>query len=211
MEFQEYIERLKTTFISDVYADEIKKAKLEFIAHGGELGNEIDGYEEALDIFFDWYIFERPQLREGLTPLILFSRSNELSEEDRKIYSDFLGNIHSIFIIRKSASDVKVMDIFSKKKYLVAGVPAALLEKGDMAEARFLSFRGEYRFSGAFCFYPESIHSIIKTEAAQARKIGAENFLPLIRKFRRLKTVWSRCSRMDVKKIYTLMEEGRLT
>ncbi|MBI5047593.1 MAG: hypothetical protein HZB54_01390 [Deltaproteobacteria bacterium] len=210
MEFQGYIERLKTAFISDMYADEIKKAKQEFIAHGGELGSEIDGYEEALDIFFDWYLFERPQLREGLTPLILFSRSNDLSDEDRKIYSDFLGYTYSIFIIRKSASNVKVMDIFSKKKYLVAGVPAAVLEKGDMAEARLLLFRGEYRFSGAFCFYPESIHSIIKTEAAQARKTGAENFLPLIRKFRRLKTVWSRCSRMDVKKIYTLMEEGRL-
>lgn len=210
MEFQGYIERLKTAFICEKYDAEIKEAKQEFITHGGELGNEIDGYEETLDIFFDWYLFERPKLREGFTPLILFSRSNDISEEDRKIYSDFLGYTHSIFTIKKSASNVKVMDIFSKKKYLVSGVPAAVLEKGDMAEARLLLFRGEYRFSGAFCFYPESIHSIIKTEAAQARKAGAENFLPLIRKFRRLKTVWSRCSKMDVKKIYTLMEEGRL-
>lgn len=210
MEFQGYIERLKTTFISDEYADEIKKAKQEFIAGGGELGDEIDGYEEALGIFFDWYLFERPQLKEGASPLILLSRSNELSEEDRKVYSDFLGYMHSIFVIKKNFSDVKVMDMFTKKKYLVAGVPTALLEKGDMAEARLLLFRGEYRFSDAFCFYPESIHSIIKTEAVEARKIGAESFMPLIRKFRKLKTVWSRCSRMDVKKVYTLMEEGLL-
>jgi hypothetical protein len=221
MEFQDYIERLKTAFICEKYDAEIKKAKQEFIAHGGELGNEIDGYEEALGIFFDWYIFERPQLLEGFTPLILFSRSNDLSVEDRKVYSDFLGYIHSIFIVKKSSDGVTLQDIFTsapkslgwggrKKKYMVTDVPVTLLEKGDMVEARLLLFRGEYRFSGAFCFYPKSIYSIIKTKAAEASKTGAENFIPLIRKLRKLKTVWSRCSRMDINKIHALMEEGLL-
>ncbi|MBI5327746.1 MAG: hypothetical protein HZB80_05585 [Deltaproteobacteria bacterium] len=210
MEFQEYIERLKTVFICEKYDAEIKKAKQEFIAHGGELGSEIDGYEEALDIFFDWYLFERPQLREGFTPLILLYRSNIISEEARKVYLDFTKYIHSIFIIKKNVSYIKVMDIFTKNKYLVTEAPSAIMERGDMVEARLLLFRGEYRFSGAFCFYPDSIYSIIKTEAAEASKAGAENFVPLIRKFRRLKTVWSRCSKMDINKIHTLMEEGRL-
>jgi len=210
VEFQGYIEKLRDDFISHEYADEIKMAKQEFIVHGGELGNEIEGYEEALDIFFDWYLFERPQLQEGLTPLILLSRNTNISEEARKIYLDFTNYVHSIFTIKKSASHIKVMDIFTKNKYLVTEPPLAILEKGDMVEARLLLFRGEYRFSGAFCFYPKSIYPIMKTKAAEARKGGAENFVPLIRQLRKLKTVWSRCSRMDIHKIHTLMEEGRL-
>jgi len=69
VEFQEYIERLKDSFISDNHTDEIKKAKQEFIAIGGELGNEVDSYEDILDIFFDWYIFDRPRIAERVTPL----------------------------------------------------------------------------------------------------------------------------------------------
>ena len=41
MEFQEYIERLKTTFISDVYADEIKKAEFKTVVLLGMGGSSL--------------------------------------------------------------------------------------------------------------------------------------------------------------------------
>ncbi|MBI3398036.1 MAG: hypothetical protein HY026_02205 [Deltaproteobacteria bacterium] len=208
MEFQEYIERLKTAFICEKYDAEIKKAKQEFVAVGGELGNEVEGFEDVLDIFFDWYIFDRPQIADRLTPLMSFLKNYNLSEEDRKIYLDFANNIHSIFSITKVSTNIRVKNIFTKNRYIIADAHRALLEKGDVIEARLLSFKGGYRFSGAFCFYPKNIYYIIKAKAKEARKEGVEDFTYLIRKFRKLKTVWGRCSNIDIRKVYTLMEEG---
>lgn len=208
MEFQEYIERLKDSFISDIHTDEIKKAKQEFIAIGGELGNEVDSYEDILDIFFDWYLFDRPRIAERVTPLIAFLKNTGLSEEEEQVYSGFIKNIHSIFVIKKSSSSIKVLDMFTKNKYMVDDAPLALVERGDVVEARLLPYKGGYRFSGAFCFYPNNIYPMIKAKAKQARKEGIENFIELIQKFRKLKTVWGRCSNIDIKKVYALMEEG---
>lgn len=211
MEFQEYMERLRAAFINDRYADEIKRAKEEFIAAGGELGNGVEGYQEVLDIFFDWYIFERRQSGEEFTPLQLFIRDGGISGEDKKIYSCFENSIHSAFVVKKaytSAINIKVTDMFSKNKYLVDSTSKALFEKGDIVEARLLPFAGGYRFSGAFCFYPDTICGIMKAKIKEARKKGGENSGILLAKFRKLKTIWSRCSNMDIKKVHALMEEG---
>ncbi len=212
MEFQDYIERLKTAFISQDYTEEIKKAKKEFIAVGVELGNEIEGCDDdLLDIFFDWYIFDRPQSKGGITPLRSIITGNGISEDDMKIYSDFEKNIPSVFIVKKNSDNmIKVQDIFTKNKYEVNNVFSALLEKGDVIETRLLPFRGGYGFSGTFSFYPKDIYPLIKGKAKEARRQGVEDFTVLLRKFRRLKTIWGRCSNMDIKKVYALMEEGRL-
>lgn len=219
MEFQGYIERLKTVFINESYADEIKLAKDEFIAAGGELGNGIEGYQEALDIFFDWYIFERLHSIKKLTPLQLFLRDNDISNEDRRVYSDFINHIQCILLIKKinitseitnEVTKVKVLDIFNKNKYLVEGISLPLLEKDEVVEARLLPFMGGYRFSGAFSFYPKNSYKIMKAGVKEKRRAGIKDYTSLIQKFRKLKIMCDMCSNMDIKKVYKLMEEGML-
>lgn len=210
MEIQNHIDRLKKIFISESCADEIKKAKQEFIAMGGDLSKEIEGDSELLEIFFDWYLFERPLSLEGLTPVELFLKTAEISEDDRQVYLDFTKPIHSIFVVKKASSEIKLQDIFTKNKYVLLNISSTLLEKGDVAETRILPFKQEYRFSGAFFFYPHNIYPIVKAKAKEARKKRMKDFSPLICKFRQLKTMWNRCSNMDIEKVYKLMEEGLL-
>ena len=211
--FEDCLRELKNHFISETFVDEISLAKGEFAGYSIVL-KEGEGYEQRLALFFDWYLFDRKLSNTSLTPLEYFAEflaKKDAVEEAVDIFKGFSKSIHSIFIVKSKGSGyIKVKDIFNKKKYIVTEENLVGFEKRDIMEARLVPFKKDYRFSGAFLFYPYEVKKILKTEIKQAKKQGGQDFNAFLLKFRKLKTTWDRFTRMDIKKVYTLMEEGLL-
>ena len=144
----------------------------------------------------------------NLTPVRYFV---ETLSNKGDIYDGFSKTIQSIFVIkRRGIGYVKVKDMFTRKKYIVNGDNLIGFEKRDIMEARLIPFERSYRFSETFCFYPDDIKTMLKKEIKEAKKQEEADFYPVLLKFRRLKTMSERFTRMDIKKVYTLMEEGLL-
>lgn len=211
--FEDCLRELKNHFISETFVDEISLAKGEFAGYSIDL-NEGEGYEQRLALFFDWYLFDRKLSNVNSTPLEYFAEilaKKDADEEAVDIFRGFSKSIHSIFIVQsKGGKYIKVKDIFSKKKYIVEEENPVGFEKKDIMEARLIPFKNGCRFSGAFLFYPCEIKKILKNEIKQAKKQGEQDFNAFLLKFRKLKTTWERFTRMDIRKVYTLMEEGLL-
>lgn len=211
--FEDCLAEIKRHFISETFVDEIGLAKEDFTKLGIDL-KEGEGYEQRLALFFDWYLFDRKLSKSNSTPLEYFAESLAKKDADEgavDIFRGFSKGIHSIFIVQsKGGRYIKVKDIFSKKKYIIDEENPVGFGKRDIMEARLIPFKNGYRFSGAFLFYPCEIKKILKAEIKQAKKQGEQDFNVFLLKFRKLKTTWDRFTRMDIKKVYTLMEEGLL-
>jgi len=213
MVFEKHLNEFKDYFISNAFAEEIQTAKTEFADLGIDLKDD-EGHRERFALFFDWYLFDRKLSAIDMEPLQYFIQI--LSEQDCfneavNLYRGFSKNIHSIFVVKGKGSDyLKVKDIFSKKRYVVTEENTIGFSKRDIMEARLIPFKNTYRFSGAFLFYPLDIKKILKNEIKQAKKQGGQDFNAFLLKFRKLKTTWERFTRMDIRKVYTLMEEGLL-
>lgn len=209
MVFKDYLKEIRDYFVNEGLTDEIKLAKEEFTKLGIDL-SEGENYEERLKFFFDWYLFDRQLSNISLPPVKYFIEilaGKGIAQEAMDVYSKFPENTLSIFIVKaKGIGYVKVKDMFTRKRYIVNGDNLIGFERKDMMEARLIPFDGSYRFSEAFCFYPDDIKGMLKKEIKEAKKQGEADFYPILLKFRRLKTMSERFTRMDIKKVYILME-----
>ncbi|MEK6725139.1 MAG: hypothetical protein AABY54_01105 [Deltaproteobacteria bacterium] len=207
MSFREYYDRLIEMLATEDNATEIMHAKIDFWKATGKMHGDEPSFESRMAAFFDWYLFDKKV--NGVTPLEAYlAEGSEEFEIGREIYRDFLNNIHSIFIVKKIASNgITVMDLFTRLDYsLNTADDSTGFYRGVVFEGRILPYRGGLYLSPALCFHPKESRRIIKHLFKMVRKDGNTEILPLIHRLAYMNLKWETYRNIKVRDIYKFEE-----
>lgn len=211
MGFREDYDRLIDKLVTEKKAGDILKAKEEFWKLTGKVHGDEPFFEMRISAFFDWYIFDRKA--DGMTPIevLLLSGSN-LSEEEKEIYRDFTGDIHSIFMVKKiTPGGMTVTDLFTNNSYsLHTDDPPLGFYKNVIFEGRIFPYKGERHLSPALCFHPKDTEDIIKHVLKMARKAGETAILPIIHRLAHMNLKWETCRNIKARDIYKFEDYGKI-
>ena len=208
--YDQYLDPVIEEFTTGEYYREVYEAKQEFFEKAGIVYDDDQEFDQRMNIFMDWYIFERSLPGVDLPPIKYYLRLHRksLSEQDRAAYEDLCKTIHSIFRLKRFSWNRKslvIQDLFSKKIYKVKD-PMFIqgFSKGDLFESRLIPFQGGYEFSKGFCFHPREMESFILSEIKKVRYQDQKRHTKLILQFSSMKLKHIRFQHIDVKHIYTL-------
>ncbi len=148
------------------FSEEVIKAKKEYFSKVGEIFEDDKYFENRMVSFTEWYCFDQISQKYQKPPLEHFIDVNmaNWSKEKLDIYTGFFKNIHSVFYIKRFKKDMVVIkDMCNSKKFTISLNQSNLIfQKGEICEARLIPFKGEYFFSGSFCFHPSQLYRKIK-------------------------------------------------
>jgi hypothetical protein len=209
--YQTYLEPVIKQYTTGEYYEELFKAKQEYFDRAGVVYEDDSEFESRMNIFLDWYLFDRELPSLDLPPIRIFFRNNRetLSPDDQKIYEDFCSTVHSIFELSKVGKDfVKVDDLFSKKSYQVQidHLKQGFV-KGDIFEARLIPFRGVFEFSNGFCFHPVEMEKFILGEIKKVRNQDKSRQTKLILQLAAMKLKHVRYQHINIKHIYSFNDK----
>lgn len=211
MDFRDYYDRLIEMLATEDNSTEIMHAKIEFFRATGKMHGDEPSFESRMDAFFDWYIFDKKI--NGVTPLEAYlAEESEEFEIERDVYQEFLNNIHSIFIVKKTAlNTIDIRDLYTKTDYslnIIDDSPA--FYRGVVFEGRLFHYKGGWYLSPALCFHPKESRVIIKHLFKMVRKAGEDDVLPLIHRLAYMNLKWETYRNIKVKDIYSFDEYGKV-
>ncbi|MBI2604947.1 MAG: hypothetical protein HYW49_02585 [Deltaproteobacteria bacterium] len=205
--YQKYLDPVVETFTAGDYYKEVFQAKQEYFERAGVVYEDDSEYENRMNTFMDWYLFDRELPGIDLPPIKLYFRKNEdrFTKEEAGIYKGFCNTILSIFYLRKASGGcVFVKDLFSRKNYEVRdGEINAGFMKGDIFEGRLIPFQGIYEFSKGFCFHPVEMEKFILGEIKKVRNQDKARQTKLILRLSAMKLKQTRYQHINIKHIYT--------
>lgn len=176
MEFREVFEKILKDFGVGPYNAEIEKAKYEFFAVSGSVHEDNVNYLERINLFLDWYVFDRKLDNDDLTPLAFFCEKHKASfTEEEKIFFEGMNNfVNSIFFVKSVNKErVKVKDLFTGDVYKVCdNYVMNLVNKGDVFQGRLIPLKDKNIFSRGFCFHPQETIGYIKAEIKKIKNMG---------------------------------------
>ncbi len=205
---QKKLEPVISEFTTGEYYSEVFRAKEEFLERAGVVHEDDLEYEQRMNLFMDWYLFDRDLPGVDLPPIRYYIRQHqsEFSAEDRQIFEDLSNSIHSLFLLSRFTlfgRNLIVQDLFSRKKYTVADPKLKFaFSKGDIFEGRIFPHEGKWHFATGFCFHPVEMRSFITGEIKKIRFQEKSRHLKLILQLAQMKLKHQRFSHIDVKHIY---------
>lgn len=196
-------------FTTGDYYREVYQAKQEFFERAGIIYEDDPEFEQRMNLFMDWYLFDRDLPGIDLPPIRVFTRKHAqtFSKEDTKIYEDLSASIHTLFLLRRFTvfgNYIVVQDLFSQKKYTVVDPRLQqAFSKGDLFEGRIFPHQGRWYFAEGFCFHPTEMRSFILNEIKKIRFQERARHLKLILQLAQMKLKHQRFAHIDVKHIYS--------
>ena len=164
--------------------DDIVVAKADyFAATGGEVHEDDRCYEQRMQAFFNWFLFDR--LRGEATPVESYLREKgaDLAADDKNI---LLGSTQSRLSLyeyrgtrgifsRPARGQVRVRDAFTGENFDVTERRQMHgLDVGDLFEARLLPIDGTFHFSTSFTYHPREVRRTITLEIKRRKKAGQD-------------------------------------
>lgn len=207
--YQKYLDPVIEEFTTGEYYREVYNAKHEYFDKAGIVYEDDAEFEQRMCIFMDWYIFDRDLPGVDLPPIKYYFRKNKdrLSSEELNIYQDFCSTTHSIFRLKRKAwggEGFVVQDLFSNKTYTVTDSEVNRgFSRGDVFEARIITFKGKHEFSRGFCFHPAEMESFILGEIKKVRFQDKSRQTKLVLQLAAMKLKHLRFQHIDIKHIYT--------
>ncbi|HTL12090.1 MAG TPA: hypothetical protein VL588_06360 [Bdellovibrionota bacterium] len=207
--FQKYLEPVVEEFTTGEYYQEVYNAKQEYFDKAGVVYEDDPEFEQRMNIFMDWYLFDRDLPGIDLPPIRYFFRRNKgrLTDEELNIYKDLCGTVHSLFRIKRFAwtgTGMVVEDLFSNKAYKVSDTEMRKgFNRGDIFEARLIPFKGSYEFSRGFCIHPVEMEGFITGEIKKVRFQEKPRQTKLILQLSAMKLKSLRFNHIDIRHIYT--------
>ena len=195
-------------FTTGEYYPEVYRAKQEFFERAGVVYEEDPEFEQRMNLFMDWYLFDRDLPGVDLPPIRYFIRQNQaqFSPEDKKTYENLSTSIHTLFLLRGFTwfgNHLVVQDLFSQKKYIVRDPRLKhAFSRGDIFEGRIFPDDGKWGFAQGFCFHPVEMRSFIMGEIKKIRFQEQSRHLKLILQLAQMKLKHQRYAHIDVKHIY---------
>ena len=165
------------------HTDELVLGKQEYFAQtGGEVHEEDRCYEQRMQAFFNWFLFDR-KAADGSTPVERYLREKgaELPGKDKDVLLGCTQSRLSLYeyrgrrglFSRPSKGQVRVRDAISGEDFDVTERRQMHgLEIGDLFEARLVPLDRTFHFSTSFTYHPREVEKQIKREIKRRRKEG---------------------------------------
>jgi hypothetical protein len=197
-------------FTTGDYYSEVFRAKEEFFNRAGVVHEDDAEFEQRMNLFMDWYLFDRDLPGVDLPPIRYFIRQKQasFSPEDRAIFEDLSNSLHSLFMVSRFTffgknKNLVIQDLFSRKKFVVINpLKKVAFSTGDIFEGRIFPHEGKWHFTQGFCFHPVEMRSFILGEIKKIRFQEKSRHLKLILQLAQMKLKHQRFSHIDVKHIY---------
>ncbi|MBS1959085.1 MAG: hypothetical protein JST80_06430 [Bdellovibrionales bacterium] len=195
-------------FTTGDYYAEVFKAKQEFFERAGTVYEDDAEFEQRMNLFMDWYLFDRDLPGVDLPPIRYYIRQHqtEFNDEDKGLYQDLASSLHSLFVLHRFTwfkKDLIIVDLFSRKKYTVVDPRLKhAFSKGDVFEGRIFPHGGKWHFAQGFCFHPVEMKSFITSEIKKIRFQDRSRHMKLILQLAQMKLKHHRFAHIDVKHIY---------
>ena len=163
--------------------DELFRGKEEYFARtGGEVHEDDRCYEQRMQAFFNWFLFDRRQ-SDGSTPVERYLRANgaELPGKDKEILIGCTQSRIGIYeyrgrgglFSRPKSGQVRVRDAITGDAFDVTERRQMHgLEIGDLFEARLVPVGRTWHFSTSFTYHPAEVHPEIRKEIKRRKKQG---------------------------------------
>jgi hypothetical protein len=192
--------------------EDIVEAKKEYFSQtGGEVHEDDRCFEQRMQAFFNWYLFDRKRGSDTPVQQYLQEKGPSLSVNDKDV---MLGFIHSRLglyeyrgqrgiIRRPKQGQVRVMDVVTGEKFNVTERRQMHgLEIGDLFEARLVPVHGTYHFSSSFTYHPREVKRTILREVKRRRKQGPVDVRALVWELEKMSLQADRFKNVSIENIY---------
>jgi hypothetical protein len=207
MEFKNCFDNIVKEFSTGKYGTQIQKAKQEFFSLSGTVYEDSREYIDRINLFLDWYVFDRNLDEEDLTPLkmYIFMHDKNIDEEQKGLLQGMDTSVSSLFIVKELRRDsVKVKDMFTGIKYEVHDdYFLSFVHKGDIFQGRIINIGKKKIFGVGFCFHYPEAESYIKGEIKKIRNMERSYHLDLMMRLALMKVKTVEYPHVDVRDIYS--------
>ncbi len=194
--------------------DELVRAKEEYFAQtGGEVHEDDRCYEQRMQEFFNWFLFDRRQ-PDGSTPVERYLREKgaELPSKDKDILLgctqsklslyEYRGTRGSLFS-RPGKGQVRVRDTITGDDHDVTERRHMHgLDIGDLFEARLVPVDRTWHFSTSFTYHPREVYPAIRREIKRRKKLGEVDPRALVWELERMGLQHERFRNVSIHAIY---------
>ena len=206
--FQKCVDKITEEFTAGDYYREVYEAKKSYFESLGVISEDDQDYENQMDVFMGWYLFDRPLDKHDLPPVVLFQRKNasSYSAEEEANFRALTMNKHSVFeLIKQKGTSLVLRDLSSKDKFEVNDSEFRVgFSKGDLFEARLVPDGKTYVFANGFCFHPKEAYKFIESQMKKIREDDLAQKTKLLLKLGHMKNKQRRFPHIDAQHIYTL-------
>lgn len=162
---------------------ELIRGKEEYFSRtGGEVHEDDRCYEQRMQAFFNWFLFDR-KLPDGSTAVERYLREKgaELPRKDKDVLLGCTQSRLGIFeyrgtrgiFSRPARGQVRVRDAVTGKGHDVTERRQMHgLEIGDLFEARLVPVDRTYHFSTSFTYHPREMIPVIRKEIKRRKKMA---------------------------------------
>ena len=193
--------------------DELVRAKEEyFLQTGGEVHADDRCYEQRMQAFFNWFLFDRKR-SDGLTPIerFLHEKGADLPSKDKEVLAGCTQSRLSLyeyrgtrgFFSRPARGQVRVRDAITGDDFDVTERRQMHgLDIGDVFESRLVPVNRTYHFSTSFTYHPREVVPEIRREIKRRKKKGAVEAQPLVWELERMALQHERFRNVSIHAIY---------
>jgi hypothetical protein len=207
--YQKCYETLVNEYTVGDFFREVYEAKKEFFDELGIVNEEDAEFENQMDIFMGWYLFDRPLRQFDLAPVHLYYRKNleKFSATEESLYKKLTETRHSIYELLKQKNNLLVLrDLSTGYKVDVIDNNFNMgFSKGDIFEARLIPLeKKSFCFASGFCFHPKEAYKFIESQMKKLRQQDYSQRTKILMKLSQMKFKQQRFPHIDVDYIYTL-------
>jgi hypothetical protein len=163
-------------------AEEIVRAKEEYFdLTGGEVHEEDHCYEQRMQAFFNWFLFDRKMVNSTPLERYLREKGSQLSGREKDMLLGFTKSRLALYeyrgmrgiFSRPKRGQVRVRDAVSGDDFDVTERRQMHgLEIGDLFEARLVPLDRTWHFSTSFTYHPRELRRVILREIKRRKKAG---------------------------------------
>lgn len=206
---KKYLDRLIEFATSPKYQEELIRAKDHYNKIPGRVHDDEPSFENRMNLFINWYIFDWIITDERITFVDLFFRENEstLVDEENKIFSDLRYTLHSLFILEKRVSKehILLIDLFDGERLDILDTSESLgIEEEDLFEARIIPVNAKIIFAPGFCIHPIEIIPDLKKIIKRIKFWTPDERFTFIQKLSSMKLKMDRYKHLSIDEIYDL-------
>jgi hypothetical protein len=193
-------------------ADLVRAREEYFGRTGGEVHEDDRCYEQRMQAFFNWFLFDRKQ-PDGSTAVERFLREKgaELPRQTKDVLLGCTQSRLSLyeyratrgFFSRPGKGQVRVRDAITGEDFDVTERRQMHgLEIGDLFEARLVPVERTYHFSTSFTYHPREVSPVIRREIKRRKRAGAVDVRALVWELERMSLQHERFRNVSVENIY---------
>ncbi len=200
----EYLDGLLSAYSGEDYHDRLYIAKLKFFELTGKVDEDSkDEYENKMNFFNDWYLFNYINPPDRLRPII--EESLEKDDLDEKLKGAFFNANFSLYEFKGGGLSGRIIlyDLFERKNIKLNKNHELLsLVKGDLFLGRVIDADGYYLLPN-LSLLPSEVGPVLKKEAKKIKKLKDQSKkIEFLLKVEYLKTKWIRFGRLNMSNIF---------